>query len=181
MQISKTKFDGLLLIQPDVYTDERGVFFESWNEKNLTRLGSGIKFVQDNVSFSEKGVLRGLHWQNPNTQAKLLSVLSGIIFDVAVDLRRYSSTFGQVFAAELSFDNKTQVFIPPGFAHGYQVLSTQAVVTYKCTDFYHPESENSLKWNDVSLAIDWPIKNPILSPRDQAAKNFDEICVFETR
>ena len=155
----KTDIDGLLLIEPKVFGDERGYFMETYHYEDFKEAGLDADFVQDNQSLSRKGVLRGLHFQKTHPQGKLVRVLKGEVFDVAVDLRGSSSTYGQWFGVTLSEDNKKMFYVPEGFAHGFLVLSEEAVFTYKCTDFYHPEDEGGILWNDPDIGIDWPI-NP---------------------
>ncbi len=169
MKILRTPIDGLLLIEPRVFHDERGYFFESFSEKQFSEhTGLALKFVQDNESMSQKGVLRGLHLQVPPfAQGKLVRVSRGSVYDVAVDLRMYSPTYGQWYGAELSAENKRQLFIPPGFAHGFAVLEDYTIFTYKCTGYYHKESERCIQWNDPHLAITWPQGPHIISERDQ--------------
>lgn len=166
---------GLILIEPAVFTDNRGYFLETWNAARYRDFGVESAMVQDNLSFSHFGVLRGLHFQNPSPQGKLISVLVGQIFDVAVDIRLGSPTFGSWNGVRLSADDHRQFFIPPGFAHGFCVLSPSALVNYKCTEFYQPKHELSLAWNDPDLAIDWPLATPIVSPKDAAAPRLAEI------
>ncbi len=169
MNIIKTPIDGLLIIEPRVFGDERGYFFESYSERDFTEAVGSVKFVQDNESKSRYGVLRGLHFQKePYAQAKLVRVVSGAVLDVAVDLRKGSPTFGQHFSVELTGENHRQFFIPKGFAHGFCVLSEEVVFQYKCDEFYHPEAEGGIAWNDPDLAIDWrlPAADLILSPKD---------------
>ena len=153
-------------MEPDVYSDERGFFLETWNSTHYEKAGIKDSFVQDNVSFSKKGVLRGLHFQYPQSQGKLVLVLSGEVVDVAVDIRNDSPTFGQWISEVLSDVNHRQMYVPPGFAHGYCVTSETAVFSYKCTDFYNPGSEGGIIWNDPDINIDWPMEEPILSPKD---------------
>ncbi|HCU5989562.1 TPA: dTDP-4-dehydrorhamnose 3,5-epimerase [Legionella pneumophila] len=172
MNVMETKIPELKIIEPSVYGDGRGYFYESYQAKRYQDL-VGIKdhFVQDNFSRSQKGVLRGLHCQSQQTQGKLVSVLAGEVFDVAVDIRLGSPTFGQWIGVILSGENKKQFWIPKGFAHGFYVLSDVADFAYKCTDYYHPESEFSIHYLDPQLAIDWPLGEPVqLSPKDAAAK-----------
>ena len=170
MKIIKTPIEGLLIIEPRVFGDERGYFFESYSERDFTEAVGPVKFVQDNESKSRYGVLRGLHYQKePYAQAKLVRVVSGAVLDVAVDIRPGSPTFGQHYAVELTGENHRQFFIPKGFAHGFVVLSPEVVFQYKCDEFYHPEAEGGIAWNDPALAIDWrlPAADLILSPKDQ--------------
>jgi dTDP-4-dehydrorhamnose 3,5-epimerase len=170
MQIRDTQLPGVLLLEPRVFTDARGFFFEAYNRRELAHCGLDLEFVQDNQSRSQHRVLRGLHYQVQKPQGKLVRVLAGEIFDVAVDLRRSSPAFGRWTGARLSADNHLALWIPPGFAHGFLVLSEQADVLYKATDYYAPELERVLRWDDPQIAIEWPLIGvPILSARDQAA------------
>ena len=156
-QIEKCgEIDGLYLIQPTVFGDSRGYFMETYNYEEFKEAGLDMVFVQDNQSSSTKGVLRGLHYQKKHTQGKLVRVLSGEVFDVAVDIRKGSKTYGKWFGVELSADNFKQFYIPKGFAHGFLVLSEQAEFCYKCTDFYHPDDEGGLAWNDPDIGVEWP-------------------------
>ncbi len=166
MKVSETTLPGVLLIEPRVFTDSRGVFMETWRQDRYAAQGLPAQFVQDNLSLSVHGVLRGLHFQYPHGQGKLVQVLHGEIFDVAVDIRLGSPTFGRWIGLNLSGENHRQLYIPEGFAHGFCVASETAVVLYKCTNFYHPQAEGGVLWNDPELAINWPIRVPILSPRD---------------
>jgi len=168
MNIIETSLPDVLIIEPKVFGDERGFFLETWNQARYRETGIAETFVQDNLSYSRRGVLRGLHFQNPNAQGKLVYVLQGEVFDVAVDIRLGSPTFGQAVTEILSADNKRQLYIPPGFAHGFCVTSETALFAYKCTDLYHPESEGSILWNDPDLGIAWPVTEPELSAKDQA-------------
>lgn len=167
LQIESLRIPGLLLIKPAVFTDERGYFFESYQRDQYVKAGINVSFVQDNVSFSHQNVLRGLHYQECPGQAKLVSALAGRIWDVAVDIRPSSPTFGCWEAIELSEHNHWQLFIPIGFAHGYCVLSHTACISYKVSNAYDPLTERTLCWDDPSLAISWPIQSPILSKRDR--------------
>lgn len=167
MNIETTPLAGLLLITPDVHGDERGFFQETWNLRRYTDAGLDRHFVQDNLSRSRKGILRGLHFQNPGAQGKLVYVLEGEVFDVAVDVRADSPTFGQWYGVTLSAENHRQLFVPEGFAHGFCVTSETALFAYKCTDFYNPKAEFSLLWNDPDIGIEWPITNPELSEKDR--------------
>jgi dTDP-4-dehydrorhamnose 3,5-epimerase len=160
---------GVMLVTPAVFGDNRGFFFESYRESLYAEAGIGPHFVQDNISYSGYGVLRGLHVQEPNGQGKLVQALSGAIFDVAVDVRRGSPWFGQHVAVELTSENKRQFYVPPGFAHGFCVTSETALVNYKCTTYYCREAEFSILWNDPRLGIAWPSKAPILSAKDKTA------------
>lgn len=177
--ITKLEIEGLLLIDPRKFHDDRGYFFESFNTAKYNEiLGSDHVFVQDNVSVSKKNVLRGLHFQHPPmAQGKLVSVLNGRVIDVAVDIRKDSLTYGQSCMVELSRENGLQFWIPPGFAHGFLALEDETVFNYKCTNYYSPEHEETLVWNDLDLAINWPIKNPIISDKDIVGKIFSN---FET-
>jgi dTDP-4-dehydrorhamnose 3,5-epimerase len=166
MKIAKTPIPDLLLIQPRVFADERGFFLETFRRRGFEDQGIGQEFVQDNHSRSRKGVLRGLHFQKNHPQGKLIYVISGAIFDVALDLRRESPSFGRWHGAVLSDENHHQLWIPPGFAHGFCVISEQVDLVYKCTDYYHPEDEGGIIWNDPELKIEWPIANPIVSEKD---------------
>lgn len=168
MKIIETKLPEVLIIEPDVFGDNRGFFMETWNQLRYGQAGLPTSFVQDNLSFSTRGVLRGLHYQNPNSQGKLVYVLQGEIFDVAVDIRVGSTTFGQWVGITLSRENKRQLFIPEGFAHGFCVISETALFAYKCTDFYNPEVEGGILWKDPDIGIKWPINTPVLSEKDKA-------------
>jgi len=179
MKVTPTRLPEVLLIEPTVFGDERGFFFESWNEREFERAGIRARFVQDNHSRSGKGVLRGLHYQIRQPQGKLVRVTEGEIFDVAVDLRRSSPTFGRWDGARLSAQSKAMLWIPAGFAHGFCVLSDFAEVLYKATDFYAPEHERSIAWNDPELAIDWPLSGaPVLSPKDAAGVRLRDAELF---
>ena len=169
MNVTSTSIADVKLIEPRVFGDDRGFFFESWNRRALADAGIDAAFVQDNHSRSRHGVLRGLHYQIEHAQGKLVRVVVGAVFDVAVDLRRSSPTFGRHVAVELSADNKRMLWIPPGFAHGFLVVSDVAEFLYKTTDFWHPEHERTLLWNDPALAIDWPVVGePIVAAKDAA-------------
>ncbi len=167
MNVKETKLAGVLVLEPDVFSDERGFFLETWNSASYENAGIEGPFVQDNVSFSKRGVLRGLHFQYSQSQGKLIQILSGGVVDIVVDIRKGSPTFSQWVSEELSDANHRQMYIPPGFAHGFCVISDTAVFSYKCTDYYNPATENGIIWNDPDLNIDWPIKEPILSPKDK--------------
>ena len=176
MKITESKIKGILIIELDVFKDSRGYFAETFSLKRYNDLGINLNFVQDNISVSRKGTLRGLHYQvPPKAQAKLCHVLKGRVIDVAVDLRFGSPTFGQYLALELSEENHTQIFIPAGFAHGFTVLSDEAVFQYKCSEFYSKEYERAIRFDDPDLKIDWGIENPIVSDKDREAKFFKEI------
>lgn len=182
MNIIKTEIEGIYIIEPQVFGDERGYFFESFNvEQFLAQTGIEVTFVQDNESRSKRGVLRGLHFQKePHAQAKLVRVVSGRVLDVAVDIRPESPTFGRYMATELSGDNHRQMFIPKGFAHGYVVLEDDTVFQYKCDEFYHPESEGGIAWNDPQIGIEWPLSESelILSDKDRNRPTLKELCEY---
>lgn len=170
MNVVKTKIDGLVIIEPKIYYDERGYFFESFNQRDFASIIGNVNFVQDNESKSSYGVLRGLHFQlPPYAQSKLVRVIEGRVLDIAVDIRKSSPTFGQYVSIELTGESHRQLFIPKGFAHGFVVLSQQAVFQYKCDEFYHPESEGGISLMDAGLAIDWrvPMDKAILSDKDK--------------
>jgi dTDP-4-dehydrorhamnose 3,5-epimerase len=166
MKLIRCELEGLGVIEPDVFGDPRGFFMETWNRRRYAEAGIMGDFVQDNLSFSRRGILRGLHFQNPTAQGKLVSVLQGEVFDVAVDIRRRSPTFGRWHGVRLDADSKRQFFLPPGFAHGFQVLTDTALFHYKCTGYYSPRDELTIRWDDPDLGIDWPIRTPILSEKD---------------
>lgn len=172
------EIDGLKIITPTVYSDERGYFVETYNKLDMAKAGLDLNFVQDNQSMSVKGVLRGLHFQKIHRQGKLVRVIRGEVFDVAVDLRPDSYTFGMWYGVTLSSENKKQFYIPEGFAHGFYVLSDEAEFCYKCTDYYHPNDEGGLIWNDPRIAVEWPIPegtSPIISDKDKKWPQFGEI------
>jgi len=176
MHVTRCELEGLLIIEPKVFGDSRGYFLESWNQKKYAELGISASFVQDNISVSRRGTLRGLHFQNPFAQGKLVSVLQGEVFDVAVDIRRDSPTFRRWEGTRLSSDNRRQFYIPPGFAHGFQVLSETAMFHYKCTEFYSPADELAIRWNDPEIGIVWPLGDqPALSAKDTMAPLLKEI------
>jgi dTDP-4-dehydrorhamnose 3,5-epimerase len=176
MKINKTFIEDLLIIEPQLFKDDRGFFYESYNKNNLNKV-TNVVFVQDNESKSYKGVIRGLHFQAPPfEQTKLVRCVSGNILDVAVDLRTNSKTYGQSFSIELSSENNKQLFIPKGFAHGFQVLSKTAVVNYKVEEYYNPDSDSGIIWNDKDLSIDWSLDlKPILSEKDLKLISFKEL------
>lgn len=178
MKVIDTKIPDVKILEPTVFGDERGFFMETWNQRRFEELVSGkpTKFVQDNHSKSKKGILRGLHYQTENTQGKLVRVIRGEVFDVAVDIRKNSPTFGQWVGEYLSAETKRQLWIPEGFAHGFYVTSDEAEFVYKCTDYYNPSAEMSIFWNDSSLNINWPVKEkpPILSDKDSKADFFKD-------
>lgn len=165
---NKTEIEDVYIIEPKVFGDNRGYFMETYNEQEFKNNGLDYNFVQDNQSKSKKGVLRGLHFQKTHPQAKLVRVLEGEVFDVAVDLRKGSKTYGKWVGVILSEENKKQFMIPKGFAHGFVVLSETAVFAYKCDDFYHPEDEGGIMWNDPDINIEWPYKGELLSEKDKA-------------
>jgi len=174
MNITATKIPEILIIEPTVYGDERGFFMESWNRNEFNKaVGREVTFVQDNHSRSTKGVLRGLHYQIKQPQGKLVRCVAGEVFDVAVDIRKNSATFGQWVGVHLSADNKRQFWVPEGFAHGFVVLTDVAEFLYKTTNFYAPEYERCIRWNDPEIAVEWPLTgSPQLSEKDAAAPNF---------
>src|SRR5699024_2025577 len=175
MKILDTEIPAVKLIEPKVYGDERGFFYESYRKQLFSRQGLNIDFVQDNVSLSKKGTVRGLHYQINNRQDKLVMVMRGQILDVAVDLRRDSPTFGSFTSRILSDENKHQLFIPKGFAHGFSTLSDEALVCYRCSEYYSPGGERGLSWKDPKLNIDWRVKEPIISEKDQNQPLLKEI------
>lgn len=169
MKILPTELPGALLVEPDVFGDARGFFMETWNRDRYAQAGLAANFVQDNLSFSRKGTLRGLHFQNPQPQGKLVYVLQGEVFDVAVDIRVGSPTFGRWLGVTLSAENKRQFYVPEGFAHGFCVTSDTALFAYKCTDLYNPQTDGGVLWNDPDIGIQWPIAEPLLSDKDRRA------------
>lgn len=174
MKISKAPLEGLLLIEPRVFKDTRGYFYESFQQERYSQAGMPL-FVQDNVSFSTQNTIRGLHYQLPRSQGKLVWVTQGSVWDVAIDLRASSPTFRQWYSITLSSDNHMQMYIPPGFAHGFCVLSETAIFHYKCTDFYAPDCEHGIRWDDPKLNIAWPISNPTLSAKDSTYPTLEEM------
>ena len=173
MNITKTFIEGLIVIEPSIYADSRGSFFESWNSKKFKEIGINEDFDQDNQSVSLKGVIRGLHFQNPPfAQAKLVRVIKGSVLDVAVDLRKKSKTYGMYYYLVLSEKNNKSFFIPKGFAHGFLSLEDNTVFSYKCSGLYNKKSEESLLWNDKDLNIDWGMQNPIISEKDAFSPTF---------
>ncbi|QQQ42964.1 dTDP-4-dehydrorhamnose 3,5-epimerase [Stenotrophomonas maltophilia] len=176
MKVIETKLAGCKIIEPAVFGDARGYFFETWNAERFAALGLPDRFVQSNVSTSAQGVLRGLHYQWPRPQGKLVSVLEGEVYDVAVDIRRGSPTFGQWEAVVLSAENRKQFWIPEGFAHGFAVLSERALFSYLCTDVYVKEADAGIRWNDADIAVDWPISAPTLSAKDETAPFLKDIA-----
>jgi dTDP-4-dehydrorhamnose 3,5-epimerase len=166
VEIVPTELPGVLLVKPRVFGDKRGFFVESWSAKRYAEAGIPGPFVQDNLSGSQRGVLRGLHLQHPFGQGKLVGVISGEVFDIAVDVRRGSPTFGQWVGATLSGDNLHQIYIPPGFAHGFCTLRDDTLFSYKCTELYHAETELGIRWDDPDIGITWPVTAPVVSDRD---------------
>ena len=176
IQVTETGIAGLCVIEPTVHGDERGYFMETYNQNDMHEAGLDMVFVQDNQSMSKKGVLRGLHFQKQYPQGKLVRVISGTVFDVAVDLRRHSETYGKWYGVELSAENKKQFYIPEGFAHGFLVLSDTAEFCYKVTDFYHPGDEGGIMWNDPDIGIVWPeVGEVILSEKDKLHPAFRDV------
>lgn len=175
MKAYRCSIPEIILIQPDVFADDRGYLLETYQGRRYASIGIDVDFVQDNVSFSRHGVLRGLHFQHPNGQAKLVQVLAGEVFDVAVDVRLGSPTFGQWVSVTLSSANNTQIFIPAGFAHGFCVVSDEALVMYKCSHFYSPNTARGISWNDPALGIPWPARQPRLSASDAKAPPLGDI------
>jgi dTDP-4-dehydrorhamnose 3,5-epimerase len=181
MNAVRTPIDGLVVLEPRVFGDERGFFMESYNQRQFHELtGSTLPFVQDNHSRSAQGVLRGLHYQVQQAQGKLVRVVQGAVFDVAVDLRRSCATFGRWFGVELSADNKRQLWVPPGFAHGFLVLSASADFLYKTTDYYAPQHERCIAWDDPAIGVQWPLegRSPVLSAKDRSGTPLDRAEVF---
>lgn len=184
MEVIKTDIEGVVIIEPKIFGDSRGYFYESYSQREFEEKVGRVSFVQDNQSFSHYGVLRGLHFQNPPyTQSKLVRVIQGMVVDVAVDIRKGSPTYGKYVAVELTGENHRQFFIPKGFAHGFVVLSETALFQYKCDEFYHPEAEGAIMWNDPDLAIEWPVKagDIELSEKDKhhpCLKDFESPFVY---
>ncbi|AQS10760.1 dTDP-4-dehydrorhamnose 3,5-epimerase [Clostridium saccharobutylicum] len=181
-KFNKTQINGLYIIEPKVFNDTRGYFMEAYNKEHFKKAGLNMNFVQDNESRSSKGVLRGLHFQKKHSQGKLVRVIKGKVFDVAVDLRVASESYGKYESVILSEENKKQIYIPEGFAHGFLVLSDEAIFNYKCTDFYYPKYESGVKWNDADINVEWPldqIKNIILSEKDKKHPNLKELDLSE--
>lgn len=177
MQLINTPFKDLLVIQPSVFKDSRGFFYENWNINTMKNKGLSLNFVQENTSSSNKGVLRGLHFQNPPfSQGKLVQTLKGVVLDIVVDIRKNSLTYGRNFSIELSADNKKMLWIPPGFAHGFLSLEDDTIFNYKCTEFYNKDSEGSLLWNDKDLAIDWGVTDALVSDKDANAPLFSSFA-----
>ena len=182
MKYTKLDIQDVILIEPQIFSDQRGFFMETWREDEFKENVSNLSFVQDNHSKSTRGILRGLHYQIKQPQGKLVRVISGEVFDVAVDLRKSSPTFGKWIGVTLSSENKQMLWVPPGFGHGFYVLSKEAEFVYKCSEYYAPEYELCLKWNDPSLGINWPIipnTVPLLSPKDKAGDFFENAEVYK--
>ena len=175
MNVIQTDLPGVLIIEPRVFGDERGFFMETWQQQRYAEAGMPERFVQDNISFSRHGILRGLHYQNPQGQGKLVYVLQGEVYDVAVDIRAGSPHFGRAVGITLSAENKRQFYVPPGFAHGFCVTGDAALFVYKCTEFYNPAQEGSVRWDDPQIGIDWPVREPLLSDKDKVAPLLSEI------
>ena len=178
IKVTRLPIDGLCIIEPTVHGDARGYFMETYNQEDMRREGLNMVFVQDNQSMSRRGVLRGLHFQKQHPQGKLVRVIRGEVFDVAVDLRRSSATFGKWHGEVLTVENKKQFYLPPGFAHGFLVLSEEAEFCYKTTDFYHPEDEGGLMWNDPDIGVKWPtdgISDLLLSEKDKVNPSFAQL------
>lgn len=181
MKITPTELPDVLLLEPQVFGDHRGFFMETFRQSLFDELLPGIRFVQDNHSLSSQGILRGLHYQLKQPQGKLVRVIQGEIYDVAVDLRRSSATFGRSVGVVLSAENKRQLWVPPGFAHGFYVISETAEMVYKCSDYYAPDDEHSLLWNDPALAIEWPLMagEPVLSDKDRNGQLLKDVPVYD--
>ena len=175
MEFKATEIPEVIVVQPDVFQDQRGFFIESYNARKYEEGGIKVRFIQDNHSSSCRGTLRGLHAQNRRPQSKLLRVVKGEVFDVAVDVRRGSPTFKKWVGVRLSAENFRQIFIPSGFLHGFCVLSEEAEIEYKCDEFYDPGGEIGVRWDDPSIGVEWPVQNPILSERDRTAPRLEEI------
>ena len=175
MKVTELELPGVLLIEPRVFRDERGSFMESWSARRFAEAGLEVEFVQDNVSWSRQGVIRGLHYQHPGGQAKLTSVLRGEVWDVVVDIRRGSPTFGRWTGVTLSEENGRQLFIPEGYAHGFAASSGDAIFSYKCSRDYNPRCEWTIRWDDPELGIDWPVAEPVVSCKDQNGRRLSEL------
>ncbi len=175
MNIKPLEIPDVLHIEPRIFSDDRGYFLESYNRDSYLAAGLTATFGQDNVSLSKRGVVRGLHFQYPRPQGKLVSALTGEVFDVAVDIRTGSPTFGKWVGAYLSAEKGNQLYIPEGFAHGFCVVSDSAILQYKCTDFYVPEADRGIRWDDPDFAVVWPVETPILSPKDQTAPLYSQL------
>ena len=178
MKVTELSLPGVLLIEPKVFGDARGFFYETFNAARYAEAGIHLPFVQDNLSRSKKGTLRGLHFQEPHAQGKLVQVLAGAVWDVAVDVRRGSPSFGRWVGVELSAENRRQLWVPPGFAHGFCVLSDTADFLYKCTALYAPHTDRGVLWNDPDLGISWPVQEPLLSPKDAVLPRLKDASVL---
>jgi dTDP-4-dehydrorhamnose 3,5-epimerase len=178
LNVINTNLPGVVVIEPRVFADDRGFFLETWNAARFRDAGLPQHFVQDNHSRSKRGVLRGLHYQEPNPQGKLVRCTRGAIFDVAVDIRRGAPTFGKWYGTELSEENKRMLWVPPGFAHGFASLTDDCDVLYKCTSLYDATNDRSIVWNDPDIGIRWPVKEPLLSPKDAAAPRLKDAAVL---
>lgn len=178
MKVTRTELPGVLLLEPQRFGDDRGFFMEVFHARKYAEAGISGTFVQDNFSRSVQGTLRGLHFQEPQPQGKLVQVLAGAVFDVAVDIRRGSPHFGRWVGVELSADNRRQLWVPPGFAHGFCVLSERADFHYKCTDFYQPASERGIAWNDPDVGVAWPVTAPLLSSKDAVAPRLKDAALL---
>ncbi len=178
MRFLPTSLPGVIVIEPDVFGDERGFFLETYRSEEFAAAGIDLPFVQDNHSGSVRGVLRGLHYQEPSPQGKLIRCISGAVFDVAVDIRKGSPHFGKWFAAELSSENKLQMWVPAGFAHGFCVTSEWGEIVYKCTDVWRKENDRAIAWNDPEIGIEWPVAEPLLSAKDAAAPTLRDAPVL---
>jgi dTDP-4-dehydrorhamnose 3,5-epimerase len=177
MELISTPMEGLWVIKPTVFQDDRGYFYESWSRNSFNKAGLLTDFVQDNQSLSQKHVIRGLHFQNPPfAQAKLVRVIQGAVWDVAVDIRKNSASFGEAFSIELNEANKLMLYIPEGFAHGFETLENQTIFSYKCSNIYNKASEDSIMWNDPDLAIRWNTAHPVLSQKDMVSKPFKSLA-----
>ena len=182
MKFEATPLEGVFLLEPRVFGDSRGFFLESWNAGTFREAGFDLDFVQDNHSRSTRGILRGMHYQTEHTQGKLVRVTAGAVFDAVVDLRRSSPSFGKWYGATLSEENHRMLWVPPGLAHGFYVLSDSADFQYKCTDYYHPESEVSLAWDDPTVGIEWPVpagEKPLLSAKDSEGLAWNDLPLFD--
>jgi dTDP-4-dehydrorhamnose 3,5-epimerase len=179
MEVIQARLDGVLVIEPRVFNDPRGYFFETYQAERYKESGIACDFVQDNLSYSAMGTLRGLHYQYPRDQAKLVSVVKGKVLDVVVDIRKGSPTFGQWESVTLSEDNHRQLFVPEGFAHGFCVLSDDAIFVYKCSDFYSPNTEHGVVWNDPLIGIQWPLEKPLLSEKDACYPQLKDVAAEE--
>ena len=176
---TKLELDGLVLIEPKVFSDERGYFFESYKHSDFARSGIDAAFVQDNHSLSKKGVIRGLHYQqNPMAQGKLVRVIRGALWDVAVDIRRSSKNFKKWIAVELSEDNKRMLYVPPGFAHGFLALTDDAHLVYKCTEEYSPQHDSGIRWDDLEISVQWPVQKPLVSEKDERLPYLRDAIIF---